>query len=257
MNIQEKFVALKTIVAKEIIRVLRIWPQTIIPPIITTSLYFIIFGEILFKNRTITISGENIAYADYLIPGLIIMAIINNAYENASFSFSIGKFHKNIEEMIVAPMPVPIIILGFALGGAARGLINGLMIFITVMLFKTVSVYSIIMTIFTAFLTAMFFSLAGTINAILARNWDDISWFPGFILTPMVYLGGIFFSIDMLPDNWKLLAKLNPIYHFVNTFRYNLLDTGKFSLISLIGIIIANMLLFIITVSAFKKKMQK
>ena len=257
MNVQEKFVALKTILEKEVIRILRIWPQTIMPPIITTSLYFIIFGEILFKDRIITISGVNIAYSDYLIPGLIIMAIINNAYNNSAFSFSISKFHKNIEEIIVAPMPVSIVILGFALGGVVRGLINGLMIFVTVMLFKTIDVYSITITIFIAFLTAMFFSLAGTINAVFAKTFDDISWFPGFILTPMMYLGGIFFSIDMLPNNWRLIAQLNPIYHFVNIFRYNLLGIGEFLSMSLIGIILANILLFALTVLAFKKKMQK
>ena len=257
MNIQKIVIAFKTIAKKEIIRILRIWPQTIIPPIITTSLYFLIFGQILFKDKILVISGENVTYSNYLIAGLVIMAIINSSYENASSSFFISRFHKNIEEMMVAPVPIPIIILGFAMGGVFRGLINGSMIFITAMLFNPVTIYSIGMVIITAFFTAMFFALAGIVNAIFAKNFDDISWFPAFILTPMVYLGGVFFSVDMLSDHWKFITKLNPIYHFVSFFRYNLLGVGEYLSISFVGIIVVNILVFIFAVSAFKYKMRK
>jgi len=194
---------------------------------------------------------------DYLMPGLIIMAIIRSAYENTSSSFFISKFHKNIEEIMVAPVPPTIVALGFTLGGVSRGLINGLIIFMTTILFRTNDIYSATMVIFVAFLTAMFFSLIGIINAIFAKNFDDISWFPTFILTPMIYLGGVFFSIDMLPNTWKIVAKLNPVYHFINIFRYNLLGVGEFNYASLISIVTTNIILFALTVCAFKKKMQK
>ena len=257
MNIKKQIIALTTITKKEIIRILRIWPQTLIPPVITTSLYFIIFGEILFKNKAITVSGQTVEYLHYLIPGLIVMAIINNSYTNTVSSFFISKFHRNIEEVMFAPVPVPIIILGFALGGIARGLMTALMIFVTAILFGATSIYSLSMLLATAFLTALFFSLAGIINAIFAKNFDETTWFPAFILTPMTYLGGVFFSIDMLPNNWQVIAKLNPVYHFINIFRYSFIGVGEFSFMYLTAIICANIIVFLLATLAFQKKMKK
>ncbi|NRA74292.1 MAG: ABC transporter permease [Rickettsiales bacterium] len=256
MDTQKTFIALYTLVKREVIRTLRIWPQTIIPPVITISLYFIIFGEVLFRNKVIITSGQNILYSNYLIPGLVIMAIINSAYSSSSSSFFISKFHKNMEEIMVSPMPIWIIILGFALGGVFRGVVNGLIVFITAIMFVDINIYSIGMAIITAFFIAMFFSLAGIMNAIFAKNFDDISWFPQFILNPMVYLGGVFFSISMLSDSWKIVAQLNPIYYFVSFFRYNLLGIGENFSVTLFGIIAVNILLFLLTVLAFKNRMQ-
>ena len=173
MNLYETFIVLKTLVEKEVIRILRIWSQTIIPPIITTSLYFLIFGQILFKDKVFIINGMTVPYSNYLIAGLVVMAIIDNSYQNASFSFIISKFHRSIEEVMVAPVPVAVIILGFVIGSIVRGLINGLCIFITAMIFNPISIYSVSMILTIAFFTAMFFALAGIMNAIFAKNFDE------------------------------------------------------------------------------------
>ena len=257
MNLHMNFIGFKTILKKEIIRILRIWPQTLIPPIITTSLYFIIFGEILFKNRFIAIDGQEISYSQYLIPGLVAMAIIINSYSSTSSSFFSMKFQKNVEELLVSPLPTWIIILGYTFGGLFRGMINGLMIFITALCFEAVAIHSYFMCFSIALLMSFFFSLAGIINAIFSKTFDDIMWFPSFILTPMVYLGGVFFTIEMLPNFWQIVTKINPIYHFIDIFRHSLLGIGKFNYLSFITIVIFNFILFIAATYFFNKKLQK
>lgn len=257
MNYMMNLIGFKTILKKEIIRVLRIWPQTLIPPIITTSLYFIIFGEILFKDRFISVDGQEISYSQYLIPGLVAMAIIINSYSSTSSSFFSIKFQKNIEELLVSPLPAWIIILGYTFGGLFRGLTNGLMIFITSLCFEPTSIHSYLMCFSIALLISFFFSIAGIINAIFSKTFDDIMWFPSFILTPMVYLGGVFFTIEMLPNFWQLVTKMNPIYHFIDIFRHSLLGIGKFNYLSFIVIVIFNFILFITAIYFFNKKLQK
>ena len=257
MNYMMNLIGFKTILKKEIIRILRIWPQTLIPPIITTSLYFIIFGEILFKDRFISVDGQEISYSQYLIPGLVAMAIIINSYSSTSSSFFSIKIQKNIEELLVSPLPAWIIILGYTFGGLFRGLINGLMIFITSLCFEPTSIHSYLMCFSIALLMSFFFSIAGIINAIFSKTFDDIMWFPSFILTPMVYLGGVFFTIEMLPNFWQLVTKINPIYHFIGIFRYSLLGIGKFNYLSLVIIVIFNFTLFITAIYFFNKKLQK
>ena len=257
MNFKDKFIALITILEKELIRILRIWPQTLIPPMITTSLYFVIFGRVLFHNRQIIVAGESISYTQYLIPGLIVMSIIINSYSNSSSSLFGCKFQKNIGELLIAPVPIWIIIFGFGLGGVFRGLINGIMIFITASMFESISVYSWSLSLLMALLTAMFFSLIGIINAIYAKTFDDISWFPAFILTPLVYLGGVFFSVSMLSNTWQFVVMLNPIYHFVDIFRYYIIGFGESNFLSLTSIVVCNIMLFILTCLIFQKKMQK
>ena len=251
------FIGFKTILKKEIIRILRIWPQTLIPPIITTSLYFIIFGEILFKNRFISIAGQNIEYSQYLVPGLIAMAIIMNSYSSTSSSFFSMKFQKNIDELLVSPLPTWIIIVGFTFGGIFRGILNGLMVLITTLFFITFNMHSYIMCIYMIFLMSFFFSVAGIINAIFSKTFDDIMWFPSFILTPMVYLGGVFFTIEMLPNLWQKITHLNPIYHFINIFRHSFWGIGNFDYVSFVSIIFANIILFVIAVYSFNRKLQK
>jgi ABC-2 type transport system permease protein len=257
MNYMMNLIGFKTILKKEIIRILRIWPQTLIPPIITTSLYFIIFGEILFKDRFISVDGQEISYSQYLIPGLVAMAIIINSYSSTSSSFFSIKIQKNIEELLVSPLPAWIIILGYTFGGLFRGLTNGLMIFITSLCFEPTSIHSYLMCFSIALLMSFFFSIAGIINAIFSKTFDDIMWFPSFILTPMVYLGGVFFTIEMLPNFWQLVTKINPIYHFIGIFRYSLLGIGKFNYLSLVIIVIFNFTLFITAIYFFNKKLQK
>ncbi|WPX96792.1 ABC transporter permease [Candidatus Bandiella euplotis] len=257
MQIKEKFIALKTIVSKEIKRMLRMWPQTLIPPMITTSLYFLIFGKILFDDREMVISGVSVSYVHYLVPGLVVMAVINNSYGNTSFSLFGAKFQKNIEELLIAPIPTWMIILGFTLGGVFRGLINGVMVLATAYFFEPIDIHASLIALFIAFLISMFFSLVGIVNAIFARNFDDVSWVPAFILTPMVYLGGVFFSVNALPDFWKKIVMFNPIYHFVDIFRYNLIGIGEFHFLSFGSLVIGNIILFTITNFIFVKKLQK
>jgi ABC-2 type transport system permease protein len=257
MNLQMNFIGFKTILRKEIIRILRIWPQTLIPPIITTSLYFIIFGEILFKNRFITVDGQEISYSQYLIPGLVAMAIIINSYSSTSSSFFSMKFQKNVEELLVSPLPTWIIILGYTFGGLFRGMINGCMILITALCFETVDIYSNFMCFSIALLMSFFFYIAGIINEIFSKTFDDIMWFPSFILTPMVYLGGVFFTIEMLPNFWQIITKVNPIYHFIGIFRHSLLGIGEFNYLSFIIIVVFNFILFILATYLFNKKLQK
>ena len=230
MNYMMNLIGFKTILKKEIIRILRIWPQTLIPPIITTSLYFIIFGEILFKDRFISVDGPEISYSQYLIPGLVAMAIIINSYSSTSSSFFSIKIQKNIEELLVSPLPAWIIILGYTFGGLFRGLTNGLMIFITSLCFEPTSIHSYLMCFSIALLMSFFFSIAGIINAIFSKTFDDIMWFPSFILTPMVYLGGVFFTIEMLPNFWQLVTKKRGKCEKFRYYKKN--ETVKFKICS-------------------------
>lgn len=215
-----QLVALKTILIKEFLRFIRIWIQTIVPPMVTVGLYFIIFGN-LIGMRMGEIQG--FSYMEYIAPGLIMMAIINNSYSNVVSSFFSSKFHRHIEEMLVSPMPNYIIILGFVAGGVARGGIVGLAVIVVSLFFVDITIYDPLVMLLVVFLTAVLFALGGVINAIFAKSFDDISIIPTFILTPLTYLGGIFYSIEMLPELWQHISKLNPILYMVNTFRYGLL----------------------------------
>ncbi|MBE9567543.1 MAG: ABC transporter permease, partial [Proteobacteria bacterium] len=212
MNFSQQMVALKTIAIKEYLRFIRIWIQTIVPPAITIALYFIIFGEII-GSQISDINGFR--YMDYIVPGLILMAVITNSYSNVVSSFFSSKFHHSIEEMLVSPLPNNIILLGFVSGGVARGLIVGIIATVVSMYFSHLQVHSYLVTFSVVILTSVLFSLAGFINAAYARNFDDISIIPTFILTPMIYLGGVFYSIKMLPEFWQSVSLANPILYMV------------------------------------------
>jgi len=227
MRPREQFVAFKTIVIREFLRFIRIWIQTVVPPMVTTALYFLIFGN-LIGPRLGEIQG--VRYIDYLVPGLILMAIITNAYSNVVSSFYGAKFQHHIEEMLVAPVPYYLIVLGYAAGGVARGLIVGLAVTGVAWAFTDLQVHSLGITLAVAVLTALLFSLAGLINGVFAKSFDDISIVPTFVLTPLTYLGGIFYSLDMLPEPWRSLSLLNPILYMINTFRYGLLGISDLDL---------------------------
>jgi ABC-2 type transport system permease protein len=212
-------IALKTIAFKEIRRFVRIWPQTLLPPAITTALYFLIFGR-LIGNRIGTIHG--LSYMDYILPGVILMSVINHAYTNVVSSFYSTKFQHNIEELLVAPVPYWVILCGYILGGIARGLVVGLVVAFVSLIFAKVVIYHLGVMIAVAILTAILFSLAGFINAILADSFDHISIIPNFILTPLSYLGGVFYTVEMLPPLWQKISLANPILYMINTFRYGL-----------------------------------
>jgi len=227
MTAAEKLIAFQTIVIKEILRFSRIWIQTILPPAMTTALYFVIFGS-LIGSQIGPVSG--ISYVDFLVPGLIMMAVITNSYANVVSSFYGAKFQRNIEEMMVSPVPNYLILSGFVAGGVARGMSVGLVVTLVSGLFSDFNVNNIAVAVSILLMTSVLFSLAGFINGVFAKSFDDISIVPTFVLTPLTYLGGIFYSIDMLPEFWRQVSLANPILYMINTFRYGLLGVTDISL---------------------------
>jgi len=229
------FIAFRTIVGKEITRFLRIWLQTILPPAITIALYFVIFGN-LIGSRIGEMGG--FTYMQYIAPGIIMMAVITNSYSNVVTSFFGAKFQRHIEEILVAPVPHVVILCGYVTGGVARGLIVGLVATIVALCFTDIQVYSYSVTLVVVVLTATLFAIGGLINALFASKFDDISIVPTFILTPLTYLGGVFYSIDLLPDFWRTLSLGNPILYMVNAFRYGILGVSDITLGTAFGVII-------------------
>ncbi|MCK4676183.1 MAG: ABC transporter permease [Gammaproteobacteria bacterium] len=236
MNLSQQMIALKAIVIKEYLRFTRIWIQTILPPAITIALYFIIFGEII-GTQIGDINGFK--YMDYIVPGLILMAVITNAYANVVSSFFSAKFHHSIEEMLVSPLPNHIILLGFISGGLARGIIVGVVATIVSMFFSELHIHSYPVTFAVFILTSILFALAGFINAAYARSFDDITIIPTFVLTPLIYLGGVFYSIKMLPEFWQDVSLVNPILYMVNAFHYGILGVSDIEVSTAFIIIIA------------------
>ena len=210
MNFSLNMTALYTIIRKEIIRVLRIWIQTILPPVITMSLYFIIFGS-LIGSRIGKMGGYD--YMQYIAPGLIMMSVITNSYGNVVSSFFGAKYGRHIEEMIISPMSSAIIIIGHVAGGVLRGLLVGMLVTIVALGFTDLQVKYPLITFSIVLLTSVVFSLAGFINALFAKNFDDIAIVPAFILAPLTYLGGVFYSISLLPEFWQTVSKANPILY--------------------------------------------
>lgn len=213
-------VALQTILFKEIYRFMRIWPQTILPAAITTSLYFLIFGT-LIGGRVGNMHGYS--YMNYIVPGVVLMTVITNAYGNVVASFYSTKFQRNIEELLIAPVPSWVILSGYVLGGVARGFAVGAVVAGIGFAFSDLSLSHPWVIAGMFLFTATLFSLAGFINAVYANSFDDISIVPNFVLTPLVYLGGVFYSIDMLPGFWRTISLGNPILYMVNAFRYGFL----------------------------------
>lgn len=218
---RENLVALYTITRREIVRIVRIWTQTLIPPAITMTLYFIIFGK-LVGSRIGTIEG-GFTYMEYIVPGLVMMSIITNSYSNISSSFFGAKFSRAVEEMLVSPMPNWVILAGYVAGSVARGLAVGVIVLGIALFFTELHVQHLLVTVASVLLGSVIFSLAGFINAVFAKKFDDIALVPTFILTPLTYLGGVFYSINMLGEPWQTLSRANPILYMVNAFRYGVL----------------------------------
>lgn len=227
MNSQQLWVAYTTLVRKEVKRFTRIWVQTLLPPVITMSLYFIIFGK-LIGERIGDMSG--IPYIDFVVPGLVMMAVINNSYSNVVSSFFSAKFNSSIEELQVSPTPTSIIIAGYITGGALRGLLIGIIVTSVSFFFTSVAIHNLFITFIVVILASVLFSLAGFINAIFANSFDDISIIPTFVLTPLTYLGGVFYSIDMLPAFGQVLSQFNPVLYLVNSFRYGILGISDINI---------------------------
>lgn len=221
------WVSFYTIVVREIRRFTRIWPQTLLPPAITMSLYFVIFGN-LIGSRIGEMGGYD--YMSFIVPGLIMMSVITNSYANVVSSFFGMKFQRSIEELLVSPVPNWVILAGYVAGGVARGLCVGLIVTLLSLSFTHLQVHSIVVTVSVVFLTAVLFSLGGFINAMYATKFDDISIVPTFILTPLTYLGGVFYSISLLPEFWQNVSMANPIYYMINAFRYGILG-GEIDLV--------------------------
>ncbi|MGB5307163.1 MAG: ABC transporter permease [Gammaproteobacteria bacterium] len=227
MTLNEKVIALRAIVTKEILRFGRIWIQTVLPPMITTALYFVIFGN-LIGPRIGKMGGFD--YMEFIIPGLIMMAVITNSYANVVSSFYGAKFQRHIEEMLISPIPNYIIVLGFVSGGVARGLTVGVAVTLVSLVFHPLNIHSLWVMFSMIILTAILFSLAGLINGVFAKSFDDISIIPTFVLTPLTYLGGIFYSINMLPEFWQDVSLANPILYMINAFRYGFLGISDISI---------------------------
>lgn len=228
MYVNHKRIAFETIVIKEIRRFSRIWIQTLIPPAITIALYFVIFGN-LVGRRVGEMGGFR--YMEFIVPGLIMMSVIQNSYSNVVSSFFSQRFQRSIEELLVSPVPDHVIVTGFVVGGMARGLAVGAIVTTLSLFFSDIQISHPIITVTVILFTSVVFSLAGFINAIYANSFDDISIVPTFVLTPLIYLGGVFYSTQMLPPLWQAVSALNPIFYMVNTFRYGFLGSSDVDVI--------------------------
>ncbi|TGD75244.1 ABC transporter permease [Mangrovimicrobium sediminis] len=226
MNSTEKYNAYMTIVRKEVRRYMRIWTQTLLPSAITMSLYFIIFGS-LIGSRIGEMGG--FTYMQFVVPGLIMMAIVTNSYANVVSSFYGAKFNHSVEELLVSPTPNYIVLLGYVTGGVTRGLLVAIVVTLVSLFFTHLHIHNIWVVIAIVLLTSTLFSLAGFINAVYANSFDDISIVPTFVLTPLTYLGGVFYSMDLLPDFWAAVSRLNPLVYVVNAFRYGVLGVSDVS----------------------------
>jgi ABC-2 type transport system permease protein len=244
MSAATNFIALGTIVRREVMRIVRIWTQTLIPPAVTMTLYFVIFGTVIGSRIG---SMHGFTYMQYIVPGLVMMSIITNSYGNITSSFFGAKFGRYVEEMLVSPMPNLVILSGYILGALVRGLSVGIVVLLIALLFTDLHILHPLITLSTAMLTSVVFALAGFVNAVFAKKFDDIALVPSFVLTPLTYLGGVFYSIDALGQPWHAMSLANPILYMVNAFRFGVLGVSDIP----VGIAFAVMLGFVLVLGAF------
>jgi ABC-2 type transport system permease protein len=244
------FIGFYTMVRKEVKRVFRIWAQTLLPPVVTTVLYFIIFGKFI-GSQVSDIHGYS--YMQFIVPGLVMMTVITSAYSNVVSTFFGAKMQRNLEELIVSPMPSYVVIAGFLSGGVVRALVVAILVIAISLFFTHLVIFNILIIFFAAFLTSVLFSLAGLVNGMFAKSFDAITIIPTFVLTPLTYLGGVFYSIDLLPPFFRTISLFNPILYMVNAFRYGFLGQSDVSIqtafLVMIGFIVA---LLWITLHLFK-----
>ncbi len=244
-------VALQTIVIKEVRRFMRIWVQTLLPPAITMTLYFVIFGNLV--GRSITDMG-GYSYMQFIVPGLIMMAVITNSYSNVVSSFYGAKFQRSIEEMLVAPVPHATILLGYVLGGVARGLLVAIIVTGLSLFFTHLTLHNAFVMVYSVLITAVLFSLGGFINAVYAKSFDDVSIVPTFVLTPLTYLGGVFYSMELLSPFWQSVSLLNPIVYMVNSFRYGVLGHSDVNVVLSLSMISAlTVVAYVVALSLLKR----
>lgn len=245
------WVSFLTIVRKESHRFFRLWIQTMLPSVITSTLYFMIFGGVI-GSRIESMGG--VSYLAFIVPGLIMMSVINNAYTNVVSSFFGAKFQRHIEEILVSPTPNLVILLGFVLGGVLRGLVVGFLVTLVAYFFAPLHIEHPILMFFIVFTIALLFSLAGFINAVFARNFDDITLVPTFILTPLTYLGGVFYSIDLLPSFWQKVSLFNPILYMIDAFRFSMLGVSDIPIMGTVLFIVGfTTMLFILAYGLLAK----
>lgn len=242
MNPKASSIALYTIVRKEVIRFIRIWTQTLLPSVMTSVLYFLVFGTFIGSQIS---DIDGFTYIQFIVPGLIMMAVLTNAFSNVAGSFFGAKFMRNIEEVLVSSAPAWVIIVGFVAGGTLRGLFVGVLVLAVSLFFTHLVVYNIFIVIAFILLTSIFFSLGGLLNGVYARNFDDVLIVPTFVLTPLTYLGGVFYSVKFLPPIWQTVSLANPILYMVNGFRYGFLGVSDVNpLYSLLLLLVATAILF-------------
>jgi ABC-2 type transport system permease protein len=232
---KQQWIAFQTLLRKELTRIIRIWTQTILPPLVTQSLYFIIFGKFI-GSQVGPING--VSYMSFIVPGIVMMAVINSAYGNVVSSFFGAKFQRNIEEMLVSPMKEWVIVAGYTAAGVLRGIIVGLLVFLISCFFTHPSIHNIWIVIAFTVLTSVVFSLAALINGIFARNFDEVAILQNFVLVPLIYLGGVFYSIENLPELWQNISKLNPLLYMVDGFRYGFFGFSDVNIMFSAGLLI-------------------
>ena len=242
MSPYEQWIAFLTIMRKEVRRYLRIWTQTLLPSAITMSLYFLIFGTLIGK-RSGTMGG--VSYMEFVVPGLIMMAIITNTYANVVGSFFGAKFNNSIEELLVSPTPTYVIVLGYAAGGVSRGILVSIIVTSVALFFTKLDIHNWLVVIGVVSLTSISFSLLGLINAVFANTFDDVNIVPTFVLTPLTYLGGVFYSLDLLPDFWASISQINPLVYVVNAFRFGVLGVSD------VDITVSFTMLTLLTLASF------
>lgn len=250
MTGEQQWVAYMTIVRKEVVRFLRIWPQTLLPSVVTTTLYYVVFGK--FIGSQIQPIG-NYTYIQFIVPGLVMMAVITNSFGNVVSSFFGAKFQKQIEELLVSPITPFLVVAGFVTGGVLRGLLTGILVLGVSLFFTQLTIHNLVLIGVFIFLTAFLFSLAGLLNAIYAKKFDGTTIIPTFVLTPLTYLGGVFYSINMLPPFWQHISAWNPILYMVNGFRYGFLGVSDVSITASLAILVGlSVILFSINMYLFK-----
>ncbi len=241
MNPYALWISYKTITKKEVVRFLRVWSQTLLPPVITMSLYFVIFGKFI-GSQISNING--FSYMEFIVPGLVMMSVITSSFMNTVSSFYFSKFQKTIEEIMVSPTPYYVVIFGYVTGGVLRGLLTGAIVLGVALFFTHITIHNILFTLLVVLLTSIIFSLAGLINGVLATSFDGISIVPTFVLTPLTYLGGVFYSIHALPPVWQKVSLGNPILYMVNGFRWGFLGTSDVDLTLSIGVLLSFIAVF-------------
>lgn len=246
-----RWIGFQTIILREFGRILRIWGQTIVPSAVTAALYFVIFGTLIGRRIG---QMDGVDYMQYIAPGLIMMAVITNAYANVSSSFFGAKFQRFLEEISVSPLPDWLVVLGYVAGGVLRGLLVGLAVTIISLVFTHLPVHHVLVIFAAVLLTAVVFSLAGFINGVFAKNFDQVNWIPTFILTPLTYFGGVFYSINLLPPWAQSLSHANPVLHMVNAFRYGFLGRSDVDVVLAFAIMLgAAVVLFGIALTLMRR----